>query len=143
MTSFPIGRAAAAACCFAHTPTPRTFLALMLSLMVASVLATRSVPAHAADAELQPTIAPSPMGRPVAAQALTRARGTGGLAPEVRVDVQQDGSVQNTSVTNANTGRNTIAGGSLANAAGLPTVIQNTGNNVVIQNSTVVNVRLN
>jgi hypothetical protein len=34
-----------------------------------------------------------------------------------------------------------IAGGSFSNASGLPTVIQNTGANVLIQNATIVNVR--
>ena len=39
------------------------------------------------------------------------------------------------------TGSNTISDGSFANSSGLPTVIQNTGANVLIQNATVLNVR--
>ncbi|MCG5075649.1 hypothetical protein [Paraburkholderia tagetis] len=39
------------------------------------------------------------------------------------------------------TGSNTISDGSFSNSSGLPTVIQNTGANVLIQNATVLNVR--
>ena len=39
------------------------------------------------------------------------------------------------------TGSNTISDGSFASSSGLPTVIQNTGANVLIQNATVLNVR--
>ncbi len=38
------------------------------------------------------------------------------------------------------TGSNTISEGAFSNANGLPMVIQNTGNNVLIQNATVLNV---
>jgi hypothetical protein len=51
------------------------------------------------------------------------------------------GSVADNSATNVATGSNTISGGSFANSSGLPTVIQNTGANVLIQNATVLNVR--
>jgi hypothetical protein len=37
------------------------------------------------------------------------------------------------------TGNNTITGGAFAGASGLATVIQNSGNNVIIQNGTVLN----
>jgi hypothetical protein len=39
------------------------------------------------------------------------------------------------------TGSNTISDGSFSSSSGLPTVIQNTGANVLIQNATVLNVR--
>lgn len=51
------------------------------------------------------------------------------------------GSVADNAATNVATGSNTIGGGSFANSSGLPTVIQNTGANVLIQNATVLNVR--
>ena len=38
---------------------------------------------------------------------------------------------------------NIVSGGSLTGSAGLPTVIQNSGNNVLIQNSTILNIRMN
>ncbi|MFC5428968.1 hypothetical protein ACFPTO_09175 [Paraburkholderia denitrificans] len=51
------------------------------------------------------------------------------------------GAVVNNSATRVETGSNTISEGSFASSSGLPTVIQNTGANVLIQNATVLNVR--
>ena len=51
------------------------------------------------------------------------------------------GTVQNNSATNVVTGSNAITS-SFAGASGVPMVIQNTGNNVLIQNATVINVQL-
>jgi len=51
-------------------------------------------------------------------------------------------NVSNTSTENVSTGMNWIGGGSFGNAAGLPIVIQNSGNSVLIQNATVVNVQM-
>ncbi|TCV91427.1 hypothetical protein EC912_11120 [Luteibacter rhizovicinus] len=53
-----------------------------------------------------------------------------------------DGTVSNTQTSHVSTGMNAIDSNSFQGAAGLPTVIQNTGNNVLIQNATIVNVRL-
>lgn len=52
------------------------------------------------------------------------------------------GVVANNQVSNATTGNNTMSDGALAGASGLPMVIQNTGNNVLIQNATIVNVQM-
>jgi hypothetical protein len=51
------------------------------------------------------------------------------------------GTVSDNTAYKVQTGSNAIAGGSFANTNGLPTVIQNTGANVLIQNATVLNVR--
>ncbi|CAG4902526.1 hypothetical protein [Paraburkholderia gardini] len=51
------------------------------------------------------------------------------------------GSLTNTSAYKVETGSNSISEGSFASSSGLPTVIQNTGANVLIQNATVLNVR--
>jgi hypothetical protein len=51
------------------------------------------------------------------------------------------GTVQNNSAMNVVTGNNAISS-SFAGANGIPMVIQNTGNNVLIQNATIVNVQL-
>ena len=50
--------------------------------------------------------------------------------------------VSNTSLTNASTGNNTISEGSITNNSGLPVVVQNSGNGVVIQNTTILNLQL-
>ncbi|MGF6597325.1 hypothetical protein P3T23_002042 [Paraburkholderia sp. GAS448] len=51
------------------------------------------------------------------------------------------GTVSDNTAYKISTGSNSIGGGSFASSSGLPTVIQNTGANVLIQNATVLNVR--
>lgn len=52
-----------------------------------------------------------------------------------------NGTVADNVANRVVTGSNTISDGSFASSSGLPTVIQNTGSNVLIQNATVLNVR--
>ena len=52
------------------------------------------------------------------------------------------GTVTGNSATNVSTGGNSITGNVFSAASGLPSVIQNTGNNVLIQNGVSVNVQL-
>lgn len=56
-------------------------------------------------------------------------------------DAQLAGTASGNSASQVNTGANSIATGSFAGAVGLPVVIQNTGANVLIQHSTIVNVQ--
>ncbi|MGC1550972.1 MAG: hypothetical protein WA777_20805 [Rhodanobacter sp.] len=51
------------------------------------------------------------------------------------------GAVTGNSATQVVTGTNSISTNSFSGASGLPTVIQNTGNNVLIQNGVIVNVQ--
>ncbi len=53
-----------------------------------------------------------------------------------------NGVISNSSANNAVTGNNYLSSGAFADTAGINSVIQNTGNNVLIQNSTVVNLTL-
>lgn len=55
---------------------------------------------------------------------------------------ENTGTVQGNSASQVITGDNTITEGSLAHSVGFPTVIQNSGANVLIQSSTIINVRL-
>lgn len=57
-------------------------------------------------------------------------------------DMRSRATISQTSTTNVGTGTNAIADGAFTNSNGFPTVIQNTGNNVIIQNSTILNLRL-
>jgi hypothetical protein len=52
------------------------------------------------------------------------------------------GNVTGDSATNVTTGTNSITGDSFAGASGLPSVVQNTGSNVLIQNAVIVNVQM-
>jgi len=51
-----------------------------------------------------------------------------------------NGTVSDNEADHVVTGDNVITGGSINGATGFPTVIQNSGNNVLIQNATVLNV---
>lgn len=53
-----------------------------------------------------------------------------------------DGAVHDNLAYNVRTGSNLITEGALAGAAGIPVVVQNSGNNVLIQNSTIVNMQV-
>jgi hypothetical protein len=56
-------------------------------------------------------------------------------------DTTLSGTVSDNSADHLSTGDNVITGNSLSGATGFPTVIQNSGNNVLIQNATVLNVQ--
>lgn len=78
--------------------------------------------------------------KPVTTDKLARQRGGSDFKTVLNLnDVR--GSVDNNTATNVVTGHNTISA-SFAGAAGMPLVIQNTGNNVLIQNATIVNVQI-
>lgn len=61
---------------------------------------------------------------------------------EVANHITINGSVSDTSTTYVRTGFNSIDGGAFGNAVGLPMVIQNSGNSVLIQNATIVNLQV-
>lgn len=52
-----------------------------------------------------------------------------------------DAAVYKNSVVDAVSGSNFVSEGSLANNAGLATMIQNSGNNVLIQNALILNIQ--
>ncbi|WP_124382764.1 hypothetical protein [Ralstonia sp. SET104] len=56
-------------------------------------------------------------------------------------DARLSGTVSDNAAVNVATGSNIVRDGSFANASGIPTVIQNSGANVLIQNATIVNVQ--
>ena len=76
---------------------------------------------------------------PLTVDALASRRGGDGV---VFNDNQLKGVVANNSASNLTTGTNSISDGAFAGSAGLATVIQNSGNNVLIQNATIVNLQL-
>lgn len=60
---------------------------------------------------------------------------------ETKNDVKLDGVVTGNSAINVSTGGNVIDSGAFSNMSGIPVVIQNSGANVLIQSSTVINVQ--
>lgn len=77
-------------------------------------------------------------GVPIESRTLAARRGGDGVLNQNRLK----GVVADNSASNLTTGSNVISEGAFAGASGLPTVIQNSGNNVLIQNSTIVNVQV-
>ena len=55
-------------------------------------------------------------------------------------DQDQDGNVTDNVAINNTNGNNTITEGSFTNSSGFISTVQNTGNNVLIQHSTIINV---
>lgn len=78
------------------------------------------------------------LGKPVASDKLEGIRGGSELVVN---DMRLSGTVADNSANRVISGANSIAEGSFASAAGLPTVIQNSGSNVLIQNATIINVQ--
>jgi hypothetical protein len=106
-----------------------------------------AVPAASADGSaFAPAATTAPAPRPAQADRFGVAmtddqldRHRGGDALIAQADLT--GTHSNTTANRVQTGSNSINQGSFANSSGLPTVIQNTGANVLIQNATIVNVR--
>ncbi len=80
----------------------------------------------------------SPLGVAVDAKVLARKRGGDGVINEM----QLKGVVADNRAINVTTGGNYITEGAFAGTSGLPMVVQNSGNNVLIQNATIVNVQV-
>jgi hypothetical protein len=53
-----------------------------------------------------------------------------------------NGTVTDNFASDILTGTNSITGSAFSGASGIPMVIQNTGNNVLIQNATIINLQL-
>lgn len=79
----------------------------------------------------------SGIGTAIAMEQLEDYRG----GTQVNNMMETDGVLSNTTAINVATGANVITDGAFAHASGLPIVIQNSGANVLIQNSTIVNVQ--
>ena len=85
------------------------------------------------------SLEPNNWGRPVAPTQLDAQRGGMNTGPvTVNTNMLNAKVFDNSAIGNV-TGHNTITEGAFAGASGLPTVIQNSGNNVLIQNGTVLN----
>lgn len=85
-----------------------------------------------------PSMSVDGFGQPVSAGALQRYSG-GGL---VQNNQTITGTVSGNTASNVVTGSNSLTGNALQGATGVPSVVQNTGNNVLIQTGVIVNVQL-
>ena len=107
-----------------------------LSALAAQPPEPAQVPTAAAE-QAEPAAAGA-FGAPVADAALSALRGGDG---QVTVAVGNQGTVDGNTASQVVAGDNRIDGGAFAHSAGLTTVIQNSGSNVLIQHGTALNVR--
>lgn len=118
--------------------------AFAVAVFAASLIPASALAESVVDAGVQPAKAVEPLvpafGPLVDDQALEDQRGKQDDA--VFNDMRSKASVYQNSTNNVSTGDNSINGTALSNANGMPIVVQNSGNNVVIQNSTILNLQL-
>lgn len=107
-------------------------VALLVAALAGSVV-------HAADSGSQP---PPSFGAATPVDQLQAM--TGGTDTHVNnLNTQEtNGTVSNNSNFSLGNGANNLDGGAFGNSAGVNTVIQNTGNNVLIQNATIVHMTM-
>lgn len=125
---------------------PTLMRTLALGLTTLAGLQSGGVFAGAEDRDGNPIVfekaaveRPNPLGvKPVDATALTVRRGKA----DVVNDMLLKGVVADNKASNLTTGNNVIAGDSFTGMVGLPLVVQNSGNGVLIQNATIVNVQV-
>ncbi len=92
-------------------------------------------PAQLPDSAVKPSLL---LGRALDDDSLAANRGGAQIS-----DMKLEGVVaENQAVNIGATGTNVISQGAFTNAAGVPMVVQNSGNNVLIQNATIVNVEV-
>lgn len=95
--------------------------------------------------EPQPALVAS-LGQVVPVDHLGQLRGGAGPGngniTHIRNESELKGTVADNVAIEVVTGSNTIGSGAFSNASGLPMAIQNSGNNVLIQNSTIVNIQM-
>lgn len=114
---------------------------LTYALIGASALWLNAVPAPAlADDAIKPDM--GAFGAAITDADLSANRGGQALETLEISANYLDGKLDHNNAYGNMTGANIVTGDSFAGANGIPTVIQNSGNNVLIQNATVVNVKM-
>lgn len=81
------------------------------------------------------------LGAPIAAQALDQYRGREKSTLEMNWQ-ESNGTVEGNQAINSVNGANIIRDGAFSHANGLPITVQNSGNNVLIQNSVILNLEM-
>ena len=113
---------------------------LLLGTVMWNAAATQPAAPSAATAVTAPSARPvwlDGWGRSVDSKTLARFSG----GSEVSETITLNGTVADNTVDHVVTGSNVIGNGAFNGAAGVPMVIQNTGNGVLIQNATILNVQ--
>jgi hypothetical protein len=101
--------------------------------------------AMAEDAPKQTSVPSSEAKAPFAAKRVdldALAKQRGGADPGTLSDMKLNGVVGSNNASNLTTGNNAISDGAFAGVNGVPLVVQNSGNNVLIQSATIINVQV-
>lgn len=107
-------------------------------LLTVVIMGAAPMLALAGPSEVEVSKAPFP-GAPVSESALSQYRG----ARDITFNMQDtEGQLYNNQAANTVSGGNQVSGQAFSGMNGFSTVIQNSGNNVLIQNSTIVNVKM-
>jgi hypothetical protein len=123
------------------SPAPAAQAAAQPEAQAAAQPPAQAAAQPAASKESLPTAKPTNSllaMKPVDAKTLAGRRG----GADVLNDMKLKGVVSDNKAVNVTTGNNVISEGAFAGTTGLPMVVQNTGNNVLIQNATIVNVQV-
>ena len=123
----------------AMLPSCAALCALALSTTAHSAPALAENPGHDFAVREHATPSIPGLGTPISRSRLDGHRGGFDAATS---DMQLSGSVAGNSAVNVVTGGNYVSDGAFTNASGFPTVIQNSGSNVLIQNATIVNLQM-
>ena len=114
-------------------------------MMVTTVLGAALLPlqAGAEEAGQAATMRAGEFFGSVAVDSQDLAVSRGGAELDITLnEAKTTGVVGGNHASNLSTGSNFVNDGSFAGAAGFSTVVQNSGNNVLIQNATVINLRV-
>ncbi len=103
----------------------------------ASAASVAGIPGSSSDEQ---SVFVKKFGKATDSQDLGKLRG--GAEVVISNDQKLKGTVADNSATNVATGSNNITSGAFANVSGIPIVVQNSGTNVLIQNSTIINLQL-
>lgn len=121
-------------------PVRKTAVLLLVSIFAASAAADDEPAPAAVDPSVG--LAALAASEPLSAEELGEQRAKADIEIDSITinDSDQDGAVAGNAAIGNRTGANTIAGDAFATANGVITAVQNTGNNVLIQNATIINV---
>jgi hypothetical protein len=105
-------------------------------------VATLVVSGAAWSSDAVDAISAAEFGAPMAVEMLESQRGR--QAQTIELNLQENkATMQQTAVGHGSeTGTNTISGGAFGGANGFPLAVQNSGNNVIIQNAFIINLDL-
>jgi len=107
-----------------------------------SAESTQAIPPSAQEVSPTEAAAPARMFDSVAEETASLADQRGAADTASLSEITAIGKVKDNVAENLTTGSNFITEGSFAGSNGFSTVLQNSGNNVLIQNATIVNVQV-